>query len=64
MKVFFRSKKIEGRGSKEGVSGGCGSDCRAESEPHGTAYLLRCTLSAVMKSLRNDCCTKIYGAAF
>jgi hypothetical protein len=56
--------KTEGKGSKEGVSGGCGSDSTAESEPHGTANLLRCTLSVVMKYfLRNDCCTKIYGAA-
>jgi hypothetical protein len=45
----------ECKGSKEGVCNegtrGCGSDCEAESEPHGTATLLRSTLSAVVKSL-------------
>jgi hypothetical protein len=32
-------------------SSDCGDDCEAESKPHGTATLLRCTLSAVEKSL-------------
>jgi hypothetical protein len=48
----------EGKGFKEGAcnegTGGCGSDCAAESEPHGTATLLRCTLSAVVKSLSKE----------
>jgi hypothetical protein len=39
-----------GKGFKEGT-GGCGSDCEAESEPHGTATMFRCNLSAVVKLL-------------
>jgi hypothetical protein len=46
-------------GSKEGVynegPSGCGSNCAAEAEPHGTANLLRRTLSAVVKSLSKKC---------
>jgi hypothetical protein len=49
----------EGKRSKEGVCNdgmrGCGSACEAESEPHGTATLLRCTVSAVEKSLPEKC---------
>jgi hypothetical protein len=32
----------------------------AESEPHGTATLLRCTLSSVVKSLSVKCMLHIY----
>jgi hypothetical protein len=49
----------EGTGAKKGVcnegSGGCGSDCAAESELHVTATLLRCTISTVVKSLFEKC---------
>jgi hypothetical protein len=49
----------EVKGSKDGVcnerTGGCGSDCEAEYEPHGTATQLGCALSAVMKSLSKKC---------
>jgi hypothetical protein len=60
---------IEGKVSKERVctevTGGCGNDCEAKSEPYGTATLLSCTPLATMKSLsRNGCCTNIYCAAF
>jgi hypothetical protein len=40
----------EDKQSKEGTGG-----CEAEAEPHETASLLRCTLSAVMKSLSEKC---------
>jgi hypothetical protein len=36
-KYYIMTKDV---GSKEGI-GGCGGDCEAESEPHGTATLLR-----------------------
>jgi hypothetical protein len=32
-------------------TGGCGDDHEAESKPRGTDTLLRCTLSAIVKSL-------------
>jgi hypothetical protein len=41
-------------GSKEGT-GDYGSDCEAESEPHGTATLLRYILSAAVKLLSEKC---------
>jgi hypothetical protein len=54
MKVSSRFT-TEGKGSKEGIctegSEGYGRDCAAEFVPHGTANLLRHTLSAVVKSL-------------
>jgi hypothetical protein len=52
---LLQELKTEGKGSKEGVSGGCGSDCTAESESHGTVNLLRCTLSVVVNSLSGEC---------
>jgi hypothetical protein len=45
-------------------TGGCGDECEAESEPFGTVTLLRCPLSAVVKSLSEKCCTNIYCIAF
>jgi hypothetical protein len=36
-------------------TGGCGDDHEAKSEPHGTATLLRCTLSAVVEALSEKC---------
>jgi hypothetical protein len=35
--------------------GSCGIDCAAESQAHGTVTLLRCTLSAVVKSPSEKC---------
>jgi hypothetical protein len=52
---FSSGVKTEGKGSKEWVSGSYGSDCTLESERHGTANLLRCTLSVVVKSLSEKC---------
>jgi hypothetical protein len=37
------------------LSSDCGGDCEAESRPEGTAALLRCILSAVVKSLSDKC---------
>jgi hypothetical protein len=37
------------------LSSDCGGDCEAESKTHGTATLLRGTLSAVVKSLSEKC---------
>jgi hypothetical protein len=57
MKVFS-GVITEGKGTKEVVRNdrsGCGSDCEAESEQHGTANLFRCTLSVVVKSLSEKC---------
>jgi hypothetical protein len=45
--------------SKEGPTV-CGSDYEAETEPHGTATLFRCTLSDVLKSLSKKWFLKKY----
>jgi hypothetical protein len=49
----------EGKESKEGLynegTGGCGSDCEAKSEPRATGPLYKCTLSALVKSLSENC---------
>jgi hypothetical protein len=57
MKVFW-GVTTEGKGTKEVVCNdrsGCGSDCEAESEQHGTANRFRCTISVVVKSLSEKC---------
>jgi hypothetical protein len=47
--------KLKARDRRKGYvmngSGGCGSNCAAESEPHITASLFRRTLSAAVKSV-------------
>jgi hypothetical protein len=59
MTIIFRSR-LKGKRSNEGVcnegTGGCGQcSCEAESQSHGTATLIRCILSAVVKSLSKKC---------
>jgi hypothetical protein len=44
--------RAEGKECKEGIFNEgtecCGSDCEAESEPHGTARWFRCIFAAVL----------------